>query len=161
MGQSGRYGSLRYSSGRKSGLLMFSAMNTNIWGCQKRLQNAVFGTFLDVNHFLEIVKSSNLLLRHPNTSVDVVEGLKEAKSDKSRNKSLPGRPGNQDFGSEWLKIVFSGTFLDVNHFPGIVKSSNLFLRHPSTFADAAEVLEEARSDKSRNESLAERPGNMI
>jgi hypothetical protein len=62
---------------------MFSAMNTNIWRCQKRLQNAVFGTFLDVNHFLEIVTSSNLLLRHPNTSVDVVEGLKEAKRDKS------------------------------------------------------------------------------
>ena len=115
-------------------------MNTNIWRCQKRLQNAVFGTFLDVTHFLEIVSSLNLLLRHPNTSVDVVEGLEEAKSDKSRNKSLPGRPGNQDFGSEWLKIVFSGTFLDVNHFPG-VKSSNLFLRHPGTFADAAEVSE--------------------
>ena len=136
-------------------------MNTNIWGCQKRLQNAVVGTFLDVNHFIEIVTSSNLLLRHPNTSVDVVEGLKEAKRDKSRNTSLPGRPGNQDFGSEWLKIVFSGTFLDVNHFPGIVKNSNLFLRHPSTFADAAKVLEEARSDKSRNTSFAGRPGNMI
>ena len=89
--------------------------------------------------------------------MDVVEGLKEANSDKSRNTSLPGRPGNQDFASEWLKIVFSGTFLDVNHFPGIVKSSKLFLRHPSTFADAAKVLEEARSDKSRNKSLAGRP----
>ena len=101
------------------------------------------GAFLDVNHFLEIVTSSNLLLRHPNTSVDGVEGLEEAKSDQSRYKSFPGRPGNHDF---WLKIVFSGTFLDVNNFPGIVKSSNLFLRHPSTFADAAEVLEEDRSD---------------
>ena len=117
--------------------------------------------FLDVNHFPGIVKSSNLLLRHSNTSVDVVEALKEANSDKSHNKSLPGRPGNQDFGSEWLKIVFSGTFLDVNHFPGIVKSSNLFLRHPSTFADAAEVSEEARSDTSRNTSLAGLAGNMI
>ena len=138
-----------------------SAMHTNIWRCQKRLQNAVFGTFLDVNHYLEIVTSSNLLLRHPNTSVDVVEGLKEANSDKSRNKPLPGRPGNQDFGSEWLNIVFSGTFLDVNRSPGKVKSPNLFLRHPSTFADATEVLEQARSDKSRNTSLAGRPGNMI
>ena len=45
-------------------------------------------------------KSSNLLLRHPNTSVDVVEGLEEARSDKSRNKSLPGRPRTHDFGSE-------------------------------------------------------------
>ena len=70
-------------------------------------------------------------------------------------------PGTQDFGSEWLNIVFSGTFLDVNHFPEIVKSSNLFLRHPSTFADAAEGLEEARSDTLRNKSLAGRPGNMI
>ena len=35
--------------------------------------------FLDVNDFQGIVKSSNLLLRHPNTSVDVVEGLKEAR----------------------------------------------------------------------------------
>ena len=103
---------------------MFPAMNTNIWGCPKRLQNAVFGTFLYVNHFLEIVTSSNLFLRHPNTSVDVVEGLKQAKSDNSHNKSLSGRPGNQDFGSEWLKIVFSGTFLDINHFSELVKTSN-------------------------------------
>ena len=81
-----------------------------------------------------------MLLRHPNTSVDVVEGLKEARSDKSRNKSLPGRPGNQDFGSEWLKIVFSGTFLDVNHFQKIVKSSNLLLRHPNTSVYVVEGL---------------------
>ena len=58
------------------------------------------GTFLDVNDFLGIGKSSNLFLRHPNTSVDVVEGLEEARNDKSRNKSLPGRPGNHDFGSQ-------------------------------------------------------------
>ena len=58
------------------------------------------GTFLGVNHFPEIVKSSNLLLRHPDTSVDVVEGFKEASSDKSRDKLLPGRPGTHDFGSE-------------------------------------------------------------
>ena len=55
-------------------------------------QSRVFGTFLGVNDFLEIGESSNLFLRHPNTSVDVVEGFKEARSDKSRNKSLPGRP---------------------------------------------------------------------
>ena len=100
MGPPGRYGSLGYSFGRKSGLFVFPAMNTSFWRCQKRLQNAVFGTFLDVNRFPEIVKSSNLLLRHPNTSVDVVEGLEEASSDKSRNKPLPGRPGTHDFGSE-------------------------------------------------------------
>ena len=62
---------------------------------------------------------------------------------------------------EWLKIVFSGTFLDVNHFPWKVKSSNLFLRHPSTSVDDVEGLKEARSDKSRNKSLPGRPGNMI
>ena len=56
-------------------------------------QNRVSGTFLDVNHFPGIVKSSNLILRHPNISVDVVEGLEEARSDTSRNKSFPGRPG--------------------------------------------------------------------
>ena len=59
-----------------------------------------FGTFLDVNHFSGMVKSSNLFLRHPNTSVDVVEGLKEARSDNSLNKSMSGRPGNHDFGSK-------------------------------------------------------------
>ena len=37
------------------------------------------GTFLDVNDFQKIVKNSNLLLRHPNTSVDVVEGLEETR----------------------------------------------------------------------------------
>ena len=50
------------------------------------------GTFLDVNHFLEIVKSSNLFLRHPNTSVVVVEGLEESTRGKSRNKSLRDVP---------------------------------------------------------------------
>ena len=38
-----------------------------------------FGAFLDVNHFSGIIKSSNLLQRHPNTSMDVVEGLEEAR----------------------------------------------------------------------------------
>ena len=33
------------------------------------------GTFPDLNHFLRRVKSSELFLRHPSTSVDVVEGL--------------------------------------------------------------------------------------
>ena len=68
-------------------------------GVPEWLKIVFSGTFLDVNHFPGIAKSSNLFLRHPNTSVDVVEGLKEAKSDKSRNKSLPGRPGNHDFSS--------------------------------------------------------------
>ena len=45
--------------------------------------NRVSGTFLDVNHFPGIVKSSNLLVSHPNTSVDIVEGMEEARSGKS------------------------------------------------------------------------------
>ena len=102
-----------------------------------------------------MVKSSNLLLRHPNTSVDVVEGLEEARSDKSRNKSLPGRPGNHI----WLEIVFSCTFLDVNHLPGIVKSSNMFLRHPNTSVGVVEGLEEVGRGKLRNKSHPGRPTN--
>ena len=87
---------------------MFPGMNTNIWGCPKRLQNAVFGTVLDVNHVPEIVTTSHLLQRHPNTSVDVVEGLQEALRNKSRNKSLPGSPGNHDFSSKSRFLHVSG-----------------------------------------------------
>ena len=58
------------------------------------------GTFLDVNHFPGIVKSSNLLLGHPKPSVDVVVWLKAARNGKSCNTSLLGRPGTHDFGSE-------------------------------------------------------------
>jgi len=82
------------------------------------------GTFLDVNHFSGMVESSNLLLRHPNTSVDVVEGLKEARSDKSRNKSLPGRPGNHDFRSNRVfwhvsgRKPFLAQNLDLEHVSG-------------------------------------------
>ena len=54
----------------------------------------------DVNDFPGIVKSSNLFLSHPNTSVYVVEGLEGAVRNKSRNKSLPGRPENHDFSSK-------------------------------------------------------------
>ena len=94
------------------------------------------GTFLDVNHFSGLVKSSNLLLRHPNTSVDVVEGLEEARSAKS---------------------PFSSTFLDVNDFLGISKSSNLFFRHPNTSADVLEGLVAAFCNILRNTSCHGRP----
>ena len=57
--------------------------------------------------------------------------------------------------------MFSGTFLDVNHFPGIVKSSNLFLRHHETSVDVVDVVEGASSDTSRNKSLPGRPETMI
>ena len=100
----------------------------------------ISGTFLDVHLFPGIVKSSNLLLRHPNTSVDVVEGLEGALRKRSRNKSLPGRPRRVP---EWLKIVFSCSFLYVNHFQTIIKRSNLLLRHRNTSVDVAEGLEEA------------------
>ena len=41
----------------------------------KRREKVDFGTCSDLNHFLRRVKSSELFLRHPSTSVDVVEGL--------------------------------------------------------------------------------------
>ena len=41
----------------------------------KRREKADSGTFPDLNHFLRRVKSSELFLRHPSTSVDVVEEL--------------------------------------------------------------------------------------
>ena len=66
--------------------------NTYFWGGPRMAQIVFFGTFLDVNHLPGMVESSNLLPRHPNTSVDVVERFEEARSDKPRNKSLPGRP---------------------------------------------------------------------
>ena len=63
--------------------------------------NIVFaGTFLDVNDFPGIIKGSNLFLRHPNTSVDVVEGLEGALRNKSRNTSRSGRPGGSQNGSK-------------------------------------------------------------
>ena len=64
-----------------------------------------------MNDFLEIVTSSNLLLRHPNTTVDVVEGLKEATGDETRNKSLLGRPGNLGF---WLRMAQNRMFWHVS-----------------------------------------------
>ena len=41
-----------------------------------------------------------------------------------------------------------GTFLDINHFLGRVKSLNLFLRHVITSVDVVKGLEEAISNKS-------------
>ena len=41
----------------------------------RRREKVDFGAFPDLNHFLRRVKSSELFLRHPSTSVDVVEGL--------------------------------------------------------------------------------------
>ena len=42
---------------------------------------AIFGTFLDLAHSLGLVKSSNLVQRHPSTSADVVEGVYVVQSD--------------------------------------------------------------------------------
>jgi hypothetical protein len=41
----------------------------------KRREKVDSGTFPDLNHFLRRVMSSELFLRHPSTSVDVLEGL--------------------------------------------------------------------------------------
>ena len=41
-----------------------------------------------------------------------------------------------------------GTFLDINHFLGRVKSLNLFLRHVITSVDVVKGLEEAISNTS-------------
>ena len=40
-----------------------------------------------------------------------------------------------------------GTFLDINHFLGRVKSLNLFLRHVITSVDVVKGLEEAIINK--------------
>ena len=42
----------------------------------------------------------------------------------------------------------SGTFLDINHFLGRVKSLKLFLGHVITSVDVVKGLEEAISNKS-------------
>jgi hypothetical protein len=46
-----------------------------------------------------------------------------------------------------------GTFLDINHFLGRVKSLNLFLRHVITSVDVVKELEEAIRNKSLLKSL--------
>jgi ABC-type thiamine transport system substrate-binding protein len=102
-------------------------------------------------------KSLNLFLRHPNTSADVVEGLDEAGSNKSRYKITPRDVPETCIG---LKIVFSGTFLNVTHVSQMFNRSNLLRRHHSTSADVVEGLDEAVSDKSRYKSLPGRSGNM-
>ena len=53
---------------------------------------AIFGTFLDLAHSLGLVKSSNLVQRHPSTSADVVEGVYVVQSDEITIISLWGRP---------------------------------------------------------------------
>ena len=50
-------------------------MNKFFMGGPEWREIADFGTFPDLNHFLRRVKSSELFLRHPSTSVDVLEGL--------------------------------------------------------------------------------------
>ena len=93
---------------------------------------AIFGIFLDLAHSLGLVNSSNLVRRHPSTCADVVKGLDVVQSDEITIISLCGRPKNTIFR---LKIAIFGTFLDLAHSLGLVKSSNLGRRHPSTSAD--------------------------
>ena len=51
-------------------------------------------------------------------------------------------------GSKGAQMADFGTFLDINHFLGRVKSLNLFLRHVITSVDVVKGLKEAISNKS-------------
>ena len=96
-------------------------------------------TFLVVNDFLGIVKSSNMFLRHPNPLWVLWRGWKWLEGVNyaiNHIRDVPKPCFN-------LNIVFCGTFLDVNHFRKIVKSSNLLLRHPNTSVDVVEGWEGA------------------
>ena len=57
---------------------------------------------------------------------------------------LLGRPKNTRFR---LKMAIFGTFLEQAHSLGIVDSSNLVWRHPSTSADVLEGLYAVQSDE--------------
>ena len=57
--------------------------------------------------------------------------------------------------------MFSGTFLDVNDFPGIVKGSNLLLRHPDTSVDVVEGLQEDRRINHAINHFRDVPETMI
>ena len=130
----------------------------SLWGRPKntrfRLKMAIFGTFLDLAHSLGLVKSSNLVQRHPSTSADVVEGVYVVQSDEITIISLWGRPKNTRFR---LKMAIFGTFLDLAHSLGLVKSSNLVQRHPSTSADVVEGVYVVQSDEITIISLWGRP----
>jgi hypothetical protein len=54
----------------------------------KRREKVDLGTFSDLNHFLRRVKSSELFLRHPSTSVDVLQGLEGVWDDISPSNGL-------------------------------------------------------------------------
>ena len=115
---------------------------------------AIFGIFLDLAHSLGLVNSSNLVCRHPSTSADVLEGVYVVQSDEITIISLWGRPKNTRFR---LKMAIFGTFLDLAHSLGLVKSSNLVRRHPSTCADVVEGLDVVQSDEITIISLWGRP----
>ena len=67
----GRCESHRYSSGREQVDLFVPPMNTLFFGAQKRPQMV----FLDLNHSLGRVESSDLVQNGRNNSPDVVGGL--------------------------------------------------------------------------------------
>ena len=72
-------------------------MYTLFLDVQKWLKIGCFDTFLDLAHSLGLVKSSNLVRRHPSTSADVLECLYVVVSDEIAIISLWGRPEKQDF----------------------------------------------------------------
>ena len=114
---------------------------------------ADFGTFLDINHFLGRVKSSNLFLRHFITSVDVWEGLegdvgryfaikrswdvtfwalKDARwpiLHVSRPFSTSVRPYELKLDSVWAGYL-SGCCGEVVLVGGVIFGHNTVLRHP-------------------------------
>ena len=129
-------------------------MYTLFLDVQKWLKIGCFDTFLDLAHSLGLVKSSNLVRRHPSTSADVLEGLYVVVSDEITISSLWGRPENTRFR---LKMAIFGIFLDLAHSLGLVNSSNLVCRHPSTSADVLEGVYVVQSDEITIISLLGRP----
>ena len=75
-------------------------------------------------------------------------------SDEITIISLWGRPKNTIFN---LKMAIFGIFLDLVHSLGLVYSSNLVRRHPSTSADVVEGMYVVQSDKITIISLWGRP----
>ena len=89
--------------------------------------------------------NSNLILLGRDNSPDVVgrfswsEGLYLATT---WSRDIPSRALKD------AQMADSGTFLDINHFLGRVKSLNLFLRHVITSVHVVKGLEEAIRNKS-------------
>ena len=111
-------------------------MNTFFLGVPEWREIADFGTFSDLNHLLEGEVRIGLgwVGYLPGGCGRVVLGP----GVKIRGKITLGHPQKL---AKRREKVDSGTFPDLNHFLRRVKSSELFLRHPSTSVDVLEGLE--------------------